>query len=87
MQLIVKYYIQRKVMKTVSVRLEWREEEGKVIVGISFVTKCHTILVVSKIRMIRLTITICGDFVVIKCHTILVLKNIIFNKIVSSTRL
>ena len=30
MQLIVKYYIQRKVMKTVSVKLEWREEEGKV---------------------------------------------------------
>ena len=35
MQLIVKYYIQRRVMKTVSVRMEWREEEGKVFVGIS----------------------------------------------------
>ena len=73
MHLVLKYYIQRRVMKTVSVRLEWREEEGKVIVGISFVTKCHTILVLSKIRMIRLTNTVCGDIELIKCHTILVL--------------
>ena len=35
MQLIVKYFIQRKVMKTVSVRLEWREE-GKVQ-GVCFI--------------------------------------------------
>ena len=35
--------------------------------------KCHTILVLSKIRMIRLTNTVCGDIELIKCHTILVL--------------
>ena len=47
------------------------EGRGQGICGDIDLIKCHTILVLSKIRMIRLTI--CGDFVVIKCHKILVL--------------
>ena len=49
------------------------EGRGQGICGDIDLIKCHTFLVLSKIRMIRLTNIICGDFVVIKCHTILVL--------------
>ena len=38
-------------MKTVGVRLEWREEEGKVFVGISFWSKIRLNKLVSSKRL------------------------------------